>query len=136
MFQNASLQQTFKQLPNFVSVFIFRCGLKSKNRVKNSWCKKFLQLVHCIQQFPHSKSHATVLKVVQINGFFAHPENVLLGMLGDEDEEIRRLVVNKIQTLQEKSLQHTIPNGNFKAVYIKDYQNTEGTTSTECLKFQ
>ena len=27
-------QQTFKQLPDFVSVFIFQCGLKSKNRVK------------------------------------------------------------------------------------------------------
>ena len=80
-----------------------------------------LNLVHHIQQFPHSKIRSTVLKFVQRNAFFAHPENVLLGMLGDDDEEIGRLAVNKIQVLQGKSLQHTIPNGNFKEDYIKDY---------------
>ena len=53
--------------------------------------------------------------------FFAHPENILLGMLGDDDEEIRRLTVNKIQALRGRSLQHTILNNNFKGGYIKEY---------------
>ena len=41
------------------------------------------------------------------------PKN-LLGLLGDNDEEIRRLAVNKIQALQDKALEHTIPNSNFQ----------------------
>ena len=47
------------------------------------------------------------------------------GMLGDDDEEIRRLAVNKIQGLQGKSLQHSIPNGNFRGGYVENCQNTE-----------
>ena len=43
-----------------------------------------------MQQFPHSEIHSTASKVVQRNAFFAHPENVLLGMPGDDDDEIRR----------------------------------------------
>ena len=63
--------------------------------------KNFFNLVHRMQQFPHSKIHSTALKVAQKNAFFPHPENDFLGMLGDDDEEIRRLAVNKIQTLQD-----------------------------------
>ena len=55
-------------------------------------------------------------------------------MLGDDDEKIRRLAVNKIQALQRKSLQHTIPNGNFKGGYIKDYRNTEGAVNVSSIK--
>ena len=96
--------------------------------------KNFFNLVHHIQQFSNSKIRSTVLKVVQRNAFFAHPENVLLGMLGDNDEEIRRLAVNKIEALQGKSLQHTIPNANFKGGYIKDYRNTEGAINVSSIR--
>ena len=91
--------------------------------------KNFFNLVHRIQRFPHSKIRSIALKVVQRNAFFAHPENVLLGMLADNEEEIRRLAVNKIHGLRGKSLQHIIPNGNFKGGYIEDGLNTEGNTS-------
>ena len=50
-------------------------------------------------------------------------------MLADNEEEIRRLAVNKIHGLRGKSLQHIIPNGNFKGGYIEDGLNTEGNTS-------
>ena len=62
--------------------------------------KNFFNLVHRIQKFPHSKICSTELKVVQRNAFFAHPKNILLGMLRDDDEEIKRLVFNKIQALR------------------------------------
>ena len=55
-------------------------------------------------------------------------------MLGDDDEEIRRLAVNKIQALQKKSLQPTISNGNFKGSYIKDYWNTEGAVNVSSIR--
>ena len=78
---------------------------KKQNQIIHG-AKNFFNLVHRIQQFPESEIRSIASKVVQRNAFFAHPENVLLGMLGDDDEEIRRLVVNKIQGLRGKSLQH------------------------------
>ena len=38
-------------------------------------------------------SRATVERVLQGNSFFAHHENILIGMLRDEDEEVRRQAV-------------------------------------------
>ena len=40
------------------------------------------------------------LKVLQRNGFAIHPENVLLAMLSDECEEVRRKAINKILSLR------------------------------------
>ena len=50
-------------------------------------------------------------------------------MLGDDDEEIRKLAVNKIQSLQGKSLQHSIPNGNFRGGNVENCQNTKDAVS-------
>ena len=36
------------------------------------------------------------MKVLQNNAFFAHHENILLAMLGDNDQNIRAKVVDKI----------------------------------------
>ena len=101
---------------------------KKQNQI-NHGAKNFFNLVHRIQQFPHSEIRSIASKVVQRNAFFAHPENVLLGMLGDDDEEIRRLAVSKIQGLRGKSLQHSIPNDNFGGGYVENCQNTEDPVS-------
>ena len=42
----------------------------------------------------------TALKVVQQNAFFAHQENVLITMLGDNDEEIQMQGVNKVLSIR------------------------------------
>ena len=55
-------------------------------------------------------------------------------MLGDDDKEIRRLAVNKIQALRGKSLQHTIANGNFEGDYTKNYQNTEDAVNVSSIR--
>ena len=101
---------------------------KKQNQIIHG-AKNFFNLVHRIQQFPHSEIRFIASKVVQRNAFFAHPENVLLGMLGDDDEEIRRLAVNKIQGLRGKSLQHSIPNDNFRGGYVENCQNTKDAIS-------
>jgi len=36
------------------------------------------------------------MKVLQRNAYFAHSENVILGMLAEYDENIRRRAVDKI----------------------------------------
>ena len=43
----------------------------------------------------------------------------------DDDNEIRRLAINKIKALRVKLLQHTIQNGNFKRGYIEKCRNVE-----------
>ena len=44
-----------------------------------------------------------VQKVIQRNGYFAHPEAILLAMLADEETEMRKQAVNTILTIRMKS---------------------------------
>ena len=41
--------------------------------------------------------------VVERNAYFAHPENIMLAMLADENEEIRNAAVKKIVFLRNKA---------------------------------
>ena len=41
-----------------------------------------------IQVFPDSQVKDIATKVVERNVYFAHPENIMLAMLADENEEI------------------------------------------------
>ena len=48
--------------------------------------------------------------------FCAHPGNVLLGMLGDESEAVRRIAVNKIHSIKGNLTHFEIGNGGLLAV--------------------
>ena len=69
--------------------------IKSKHRLTDGlknlfdWCER-------IQIFPNFKVKNIALKVIERNAYFAHPENILLGMLADSDESIRNAAVHKI----------------------------------------
>ena len=41
------------------------------------------------------------LKVLRRNAFFAHPEHVIIAMLGDENKPVRDIAVDKIMSLRE-----------------------------------
>ena len=43
------------------------------------------------------------MRVLQKNAYFAHPENLLWGMLCDENESVHRIDVNKIQDIRRNS---------------------------------
>ena len=49
--------------------------------------------------------------VMQQNGFFSHSENILVVMPSDDDENLRRIAVNKIlkvrESIQGKPLSET-----------------------------
>ena len=47
----------------------------------------------------NAKIRNIALHYVQVNAFFAHPENILLSMLSDEDPSVRNVAVNKIMKL-------------------------------------
>ena len=63
--------------------------------------------------------------------FFAHPENTLLGMLGDDDEDVWRMVVNKLCSLQLKRPSYPIDNDNFEGGFIDP-----GSVLTECTAIE
>lgn len=59
--------------------------------------------------------------VIQRNGFFAHPENILLAMLSDELKHIQELAVRRILKAREQQESQNIrdfsvPKLNFKAL--------------------
>ena len=43
------------------------------------------------------------MRYLQTNTFSAHSENILICMLGDEDEEVRNQTVNKISRIRDET---------------------------------
>lgn len=97
----------------------------------------FYNMVQRMVKLPNKKVREIALEVVQRNAFFAHPENVLLAMLGDSDEEIRRLGVNKIQSVRGKLATFNIPNDNFEGGHIvdEDAPNEVGVSDSSIRRY-
>ena len=53
-----------------------------------------------MKKLSNAKIKVVGLKNIQLNAYFAHPENILLCMLADADPDARRLAVNKILNLR------------------------------------
>ena len=73
---------------------------KKHNKITNR-AKNLLNLVRRCHKFPNKKISEISLKCLQRNAFFAHQENVILGMLADEDSDNRRIAVNKILNIRK-----------------------------------
>lgn len=72
--------------------------------------------------------------VIQRNGYFGHPENVLLAMLADERKEIRNLAYNRISQCRSSIpnfRRFNIPSFNFDASDYFEILNWEGDNITE-----
>ena len=72
----------------------------------------------------------TALKVVQRNGFFAHQENILTGMLGHNDEEIRMLGVNKVLSIRQKLSTGALSNIDAITESVNEEHSSESTCDT------
>ena len=68
----------------------------------------------------------TGLKIVQRNAYFAHPENTLVSMLGNSNEEISSLRVNKVIPMRDKLLSSNIPNDNATGGVLVCSEEEEG----------
>ena len=64
----------------------------------------YFNLMTRIATFPQQTVKDIELKTLLRNSFFAHPENILLSMLGDTDNSVRNMAVNRIQSLRSNSL--------------------------------
>ena len=57
-------------------------------------------MIQRINKFPDTNARNICYKVIDNNSYFAHGKNILIGMLADEDEEVRRKAVNKVLHLK------------------------------------
>ena len=58
-------------------------------------------MLRIVTQFPDKQVRDIALKVLRRNAWFAHPEHVIIAMLGDENKPVRDIAVNKIMSLRE-----------------------------------
>ena len=79
------------------SWFQIKCHPRSTDGPKNLF--KMVEFSKKLQK----NLKETVQKVMQRNGYFAHPEAILLLMLADENEEIRAQAVNTNLTIHMKT---------------------------------
>ena len=59
-------------------------NIKNENKITDG-AKIFFKLIEGVRQFPTDKLRDISTKVSQRNAYFAHSENVILGMLGEDD---------------------------------------------------
>jgi len=94
--------------------------------------KNYHAIMDRIMKFTDKTTRITALKTLERNSFYAHPENVLLSMLNDEDYEVRSMAINKI--LASRSGQHTatsfFSNDNFEGGYQIAVDEEPRNTST------
>ena len=75
--------------------FIIKCNPYIENGAKNTF-----SVMKLIRKQP-KKVQEVAKKSFQTNAFFAHSSNLLLAMLVDEEEEIRRRAVNVIMKIRQ-----------------------------------
>ena len=92
--------------------------IKHKSNVSDGF-NLFFNMVQKAR-FSHGQVKKIAMVVLQRNAYFAHPENLVLGMLCDEDEGLCRIAVNKIQCIRK--------NSHYQCQIIK-YQDSEASSS-------
>jgi len=92
------------QLTNFCLKIYFPAwfNIKKENKITDG-AKHFFKRIERVRQFPTDKVREISMKVLQRNAYFAHSENVILGMLAEDDENIRRRAVDKPLELRSEA---------------------------------
>lgn len=105
--------------------FIIKCNPSCINGAKHLW--KTISL----SRYLSINLREIIDKVIQRNGYFGHPENLLLAMLGDDREFVRDLAYRRILKARTENVQglrtFKVPSFNFEA---EDY--TDLITWREC----
>ena len=99
----SSPSRNLKTLAEFCIKVYFPSWFDIKaNHAISSGANNFFNMVQRVQKFPVSKVKKWATESLQRNAFFAHPENILLAMLCDSDEAVRRIGVNKVLSIRGK----------------------------------
>ena len=60
-------------------------------------------MIKRVCEFQNCEVQEIALRVLERNAYFAHPENILLGMLADENQKICQIAVDKILKIRSLS---------------------------------
>ena len=85
-----------------MKIFSTWFNIKKENKITDG-AKHFFKLTERVRQFPTDKVRDISMKVLQQNAYFTHSENVILGMLAEDDENTRRRAVDKILELRSEA---------------------------------
>ena len=86
----------FKQLVQFIQEVYVPVWFHVKSHAHcQEGSKNFFKLIQLVLELP-KLFHDIILPVLQWNGWWAHPENVIIGMLSDDRKEIRTRAVQYI----------------------------------------
>ena len=61
--------------------------------------RNFFEVMQRIVSFHHKQVQDISMKVIQRNALFAHQKPVIFEMLAEDDDDLRRVAVNKVQVL-------------------------------------
>ena len=64
--------------------------------------KNFHYLIELVSDLPEAEDRETAHVVLNRNSFWAHPENIVISMMGDEDKEVRREAVNWVKRARQE----------------------------------
>ena len=95
---------------------------KKRNNKLTYGSKNFFNLVQRITQLSKKEVKHIALQNVQKNAFFAHPENILLAMLEDDNKDVRKQAVSRVQAIRETSenFDHNLTSENPKSLDKSD----------------
>ena len=131
--------QNLKHLTQFCIQVYFPSWFEIKLHNKlTDGSKKFFDIIKKYVTFQLTQKIKDIaIKNLKVNSYFAHPENVLIAMLGDEDETIRELGVNKILSLRGLLPNFIIPNeGSFSTDDEDSEDEPENPQSTSVRLFE
>ena len=75
--------------------------IKLNNKISDG-SPNFFRMVQQISTFSNQQVREESQKVLLRNSFFGHPENILLAMLCDGDDNVRRIDLNKVRAMRPR----------------------------------
>ena len=104
-----------------------------------SGAKIFFNMINGVNRLSNTRVKNIGLHCLQINAFFAHPEMILIAMLGNDDSQIRNKAVNKIMQIRRDTATST--DNDFVGGFLTDHEDDEYereqsavSENTECLQ--
>lgn len=131
--------ETLKHLVFFVMKIYGPFWFLIKSQPKAVYGSRHLfQYIKWIKQLPEYMQEI-VQRSIQINGFFAHPENILLSLIVDECKEVRNdafdIILKARARKDDRIRQFNVPTINFNAESLKNIINWDEAAEPPCTQF-
>ena len=91
---------------------VYWCEIERNSQVIHG-SRNFFNLIKRIKNFSSKHVQEIALSVVQQNGYFAHPENVLIVILRDDNENVRNVGVAKVTVPRKQVAEESANNDNY-----------------------